>query len=536
MTGLKTYIRIAKEKMHISMNSAAFLCLFLYNAAIFVGRYIADVSINWKSLLIPVLLLGAFSFTVLLACLCGYLTGISFRDVASERQCHCTFFLTFFIAFGILAAYYYAFFPGTYSPDSNEQLNEAISGVYSDWHPFIHTFLFFTIPMRLFKAEEAIVFLQIIYFTLGFSYLMMTLRKYGCPKWLCASGVLFVILAPVTGNIMMHPWKDCGLAIFSSVATAHYIHIVLTKGAWLNKKWNMLACSVFWVLTVLVRHNAVLFVLPMIVSAVWSGWKNKRKLFSTVVLFLAVLFLIKGPFYHAYSVKKPGGRLSESVGMCMVIMGNVERNCWDSMDKETADFLYRVASKEIWEEKYVLGNFNSVKFDKSTDTNVIDKAGLKNVLDYTLRAFKTSEMYGFQAFFSLTGIIWKLDGDSRWDITAEADTDKTEIAVNAGRQRKMRELVENWKTLIQKSLLNYPFYYIGWLNLALVSISMSAINERGGIKNAFIGMPLLCYNFGTALLLTGFDWRFFYITYPIAMPMIFLVIRAEQGGEQECGK
>ncbi len=44
-------------------------------------------------------------------------------------------------------------------------------------------------------------------------------------------------------------------------------------------------------------------------------------------------------------------------------------------------------------------------------------------------------------------------------------------------------------------------------------------------KNIMIVAPLLCCNFGTALLLTGFDWRFFYLTVPLSFLFIFLIIR-----------
>lgn len=313
------------------MNRTAFLCLFLYNAAAFVGGYIADVSIKWMSLLIPLLLLGALGLTVVLDQLYGYVRRRKFKDTVSTKQCRCTFLFVFAVTLGILAVYYYAFFPGAYTPDSYVQLDQAFTRTYSDWHPFIHTFLFFTVPLRLFGAEEAIVFLQILYFAFGFSYLIATIRKYGCPKGICAVSVLLVVLAPVTGHIMMYPWKDCGLAIFSTVSTAHYVHIVMTQGAWLGRKRNILACGIFWVLTMLVRHNAVLFVFLMIALSIWIGWKNRRGLFLTTALSLAVLFLIKGPLYNVYSVEKPGERLVETTGMCMVIMGNVLVNCPDAL-------------------------------------------------------------------------------------------------------------------------------------------------------------------------------------------------------------
>lgn len=105
------------------------------------------------------------------------------------------------------------------------------------------------------------------------------------------------------------------------------------------------------------------------------------------------------------------------------------------LDKETTEFLYRVAPSEVWEEAYCLGSFNLVKVSAETNLNAIEEAGLKNVLKYTLRAFKASQMHSLQAFLRLTGMVWKLDGDMTWGVTASAATNRTEIAVNTDRQQ-----------------------------------------------------------------------------------------------------
>lgn len=514
------------------VRKAALVCMFVYNAAVLIGSYIADVSIYWRTWILPILLIWAACLTAILDRLCNDVLRKDVKGNVSAKQCRYAFWMTFAVTFGILAAYYYAFFPGAYSPDSNGQLNEAVTGVYSDWHPFIHTFLFFTLPMQIFCAEEMIVFLQLSYFALGFAYLMMTVRKYGCPKWLCIVGVLWVVLAPVTGNIMMFPWKDCGMAIFSTVSVAHYIHIIMTKAKWLEKKWNILACSVFWTLTFLVRHNAVLFVFPMAAVALLVGWANKKRVISVIVLFLALLLLAKEPFYRAYHVEKPGNRVLETTGMCMVIMGNIVKNCPDFMSREALDFLYSVTPKEVWDEIYVPGNFNDVKWN-GINVEVIEEEGLWNILKYTLEAIRVSPMYSLQAFFRLTGMVWRLDGDMYWDFGAWADISKTELVLNAARQSKVMELLNNWHLLIDKGIWKYPMHYIGWLHLGLISFSLAAIRKRRDIWKASVGMPLLCYNFGTALLLTGFDWRFFYMTFPVAIPMIFLVIKMAQRGEEQ---
>lgn len=517
---------LQKIKDICSIRKVPFACLYIYISAVLIGTYIADISINCRTLIIPILLLGAMYFALFLYHLCEYaLIAGKGEEHISKEECKFSFLFAFVVVFCSFLVYYFAFFPGAFAPDSNSQLNQAVSGVYSDWHPFIHTFLFFTIPMKVFGAEEMIVLLQFLYFSFGFAYLIMTIRKYGCPRRISVAVVFLVAFAPASGNIMMYPLKDCGLSIFSTIATAHYINIILTEAEWLKKKKNLFVCSFFWTLTTLVRHNAILLTFPMIVSTLWTGWKNRKQVVYTIILFLAMLLFTRGFLYQIYHVEKPGDRILETTGMCMTVMGNVVKNQPDSLDKETLDFLYRVSPKEVWQESYQTGSFNSIKWNSETNTDVIEEEGLQNILKYTWKAFNASEKYAFQAFLSLTGMVWKVDGNKVGDVHAFADVDKTDLALNADMQEKAVILLRNWENFVNKSILNYPMNYIGWYNLMLFSFSLIMIKKRCDLRKAFIGTPLLCYNFGTALLLTGFDWRFFYLTLPIAIPMIFLVVK-----------
>lgn len=524
-----------QRMVHPHMNGVAFLILFAYIAIVFLAEFVAysETNLAVYAIAVPLLLLAAFFTAVILDWLFHFLQGKRLQGGASKRTCWYTFFGSFFAAFVILAMHFYGFFPGAFSHDSEVQLTEALTGVYSDWHPFVHTFLFFTIPLRLFGAAEMIVFLQILYFSIGFAYLMMTLRRYGCPQWFCVVWGAFLLFTPATGNFLMYPWKDCGLAIFSMITTAHYFHIVLTKGQWLKKKRNIFACGLFWALTTLVRHNAVLFVVPIVISALWFGWKNKKRVFAAIALFLTIFAVVKGPIYQAYSVEKPGYRLVETTGMCMVIMGNAVVECPEALDAEVLDFLYRVSPREVWEEKYYLGHFNDVKSHPATNANVIEEAGLENILGYTWKTFRAAPIQSLKAFFKVTGMIWQLTGDRIWEAGASASTEKTELILNAQLQGNIRELTSGWNRFVCMSLLEYPMYFIGWQSLALIAFSLAAIRKWSDLKRAFIGVPLLCHNFGTALLLTGFDWRFFFITFPITIPMLFLIRKTTQEADLE---
>lgn len=512
-----------------SARKISLLCLYFYFVFIFIGQYIAGVSIELKTWIVPVLCAGAVPAAGLADRACGALLEMNLNRRGSRKEEIIWFFGTFAGAMGILGMYYYAFFPGAFSPDSNGQLSQVLSGSYSDWHPLLHTLLFFTVPMKVFQAEEMIVFLQLVYFSAGLAYLTATVRKYGCPRSVCALGVCFVLFSPVTGNILMYPWKDCGLAIFAMAAVAHYINIILSRGEWLRKKRNVLACGLFLGFTTLMRHNAVLFTFSMMAALLANGWKEyrRRALLAAAVCIITVA-AVKGPLYHIYRIEKPGGRVLESTGMCMTMMGNVVKNCPELLDEEIRDFLYEVSPKEVWQKANILGGYNGVKWNKETNNQVIEEAGAGKILEYTFRSFWAAKRVSLQAFFRVTGMVWKLDGDLDWGIGASADTEKTEIVINAEWQSKVRTSLTNWKNLMGKSILRFPMNYLGWADLALTALALTALGRRKSPAVILHAAPLLCYNFGTALLLTGFDWRFFYLTFPLIIPTVFLLARDTQ--------
>lgn len=531
--GINFMEKILNYDLHTFLNLSArkwsLLCLFLYVLFVFVGQYITGVSIELKMWVLLLFLFGAVIVVVVTDKISRCVLRMDTSKKGTGKELTIWFAVCFVCTFVCLLTCYYALFPGAFSPDSNNQLYQATSGGYSDWHPFIHTFLFFTVPMKLFNAEEMIVFLQIMYFSIALAYLIMTIRKYGCPRNICVLGIAIVLLSPVTGNILMYPWKDCGLAIFSMVSMAYYINIILSQGEWLQKKRNMVLCSLFLVLTMLVRHNAVLFILPMMAAVLILGWKKyKRQVFLAIIIFAAILFFIKVPVYRIFRVEKPDNLVRETMGMCMVVMGNVVKNCPEKLDNEVREFLYDVSPKDVWEETYETGDFNSVKWHSETDVTLIEEAGRGKILRYTLSTFRASKMYSLQAFLQLTGMVWRLDGDLNWWIGGSADTEKTDLVLDTERQAEIRRMLEDWRIFVDKSVLKYPMNYIGWFNLALIALAIAGIQKkRDGVK-IFHALPLLCYNFGTALLLTGFDWRFFYLNFPLIIPTLFLLVKSTQ--------
>ena len=64
--------------------------------------------------------------------------------------------------------------------------------------------------------------------------------------------------------------------------------------------------------------------------------------------------------------------------------------------------------------------------------------------------------------------------------------------------------------------------------ILLLLFSAVAKIGSGGLKKAFAVIPLICYNFGTMLLLTGHDFRFFHLNFVIVIPLLYILFSAEK--------
>ncbi len=75
----------------------------------------------------------------------------------------------------------------------------------------------------------------------------------------------------------------------------------------------------------------------------------------------------------------------------------------------------------------------------------------------------------------------------------------------------------------------YVFQYTGIMNLAVLCsvLAKNNLKKTGGWKRSLFALPLLAYNFGTMLLLTGADFRFFYVSFLVCPVVVFAMFHAD---------
>lgn len=449
--------------------------------------------------------------------------GLEIKNALRDRRIRsfifaiCVFALTFFI----LRSWQNAFYPGSFSPDSIEQYKQTQAGEYNDWHPVLHTWLFFGLPNLFSDSPALIVTLQLIWFSLAVAYLFYVLYTEGCPKAFMAVAWAYLVLNPNTACIMLYPWKDSAFTILALVVFSQLVRIYQSDGVWILKWQNTIAFSLFCFLANGVRHNAILLILP-IFPIIFVFFKQARKRIAiTAVIFAVLTLLLKFPIYSAADVGSPKHRTTEVMGLPMTVLADVYMNDRDALSEEAIDFLDSLAKPKSWEKHYTFGSFNSFKWSDGTIYDKIDQEGAEKILEYTAEAAKNSPDTVKRSVFELTKMVWSFDGGGGWNIGYGISSNDN--GIRAEYDDEGASAFSSYRKMINGSFAKYLFNYVGVIIALLLFFAVARIG-KSGFSRVFSVMPLMVYNFGTMLLLTGHDFRFFHLNFVVIIPLIYIML------------
>ncbi len=447
------------------------------------------------------------------------------REYSKKHKSLIAFAIVFVVTFLVYFYWQRGFWPGSFSPDSLEQYGQALSGEYNDWHPVLHTWLFFGLPMLFSSSPAFIVTLQIIWFSLAVAYLYFVLYRSGCGRAFMLLSYIFVITNPNTALIMLFPWKDSALTIFATVIFAQVIRIYETKGEWLCKPQNLCSFTLFCFFANGVRHNAVLIIAPLIlILYVFFKSARRRLIFSAVILIAATLIL-KLPIYSLAGVESPDRRQAETLGLPMTVLQNIYMEDRDALSEEAIEFMDSLATQENWEKYHQFSNFNSIKWSDGEISYKIEEEGAGKILKYTIQGAANSPKVALRSVIALTSMVWSVDGGSGWGIWPSIT--KNELGIEPAYDEEKRDALLSYRQITSSYATRYLFNFVGVIILLLLFSAVAKIGS-GGLKKAFAVIPLICYNFGTMLLLTGHDFRFFHLNFVIVIPLLYILFSAEK--------
>ena len=419
-----------------------------------------------------------------------------------------------------------AYYPGSFSYDETWQYGQAISGIYGDWHPVWHTIVFFTIPLKIFGKPAAIVITQNIYLALILGYMAVTIAEIWNIKAAILS-IAYIVLNPYVGYIMLYPVKDVAFALSGLLCSVIAVRLVLKRGG-TDKLWKLIAFGILLSWTTLFRHNAILFTAPLI--AILTFHIDKKTWFKIFAAFAVSLFVIKVPLYSALNVNKRANLVVEITGVPLTVIGNVVKETPDRLDEELSEFAYSIAPQEEWKKSYKCGSFNSLKFT-GVDTTATQKQGLFGMLKLMHKCFRLSPQASFRALFALTDIVYGFETGLEGDRGAEIVKNDYGIAYPSVRNKACLTLISTYSSFINGTVFKYlRTYGVALFAMLVFVLGRLKFNSWKSWKKALMFAPIFCYDFGTMLLLTGDDSRFFFITFLIT-PLIITFALTKNGDE-----
>ena len=428
----------------------------------------------------------------------------------------------YLIPLAVFAVYFLACYPGGYSADSLNQYMQAIENQYNDWHPVLHTLLAFELPLTLTNGWiGSVVLVQSLCFCAVIGYTCQVIRKhFGMIPAVVT--MAWIVMSPLVMLTAMHPWKDVGFAICALLMSAYALQTVASKGKWLCRPVNMLCFVILAAVTSIIRHNGILFTVPLILGVIlFLSWKRALALlFCVALLFVTV----KGPVYNVLQVEDPGRRQVEMLGLPMAVIGAVATESPELLDEETKTFIYQVTPKEVLEAEYEFGNFNSFKFEPETNLEVIEQYGAAKVVSMMLRCIKAAPKTSFRSILELTGRIFMLK--DAYIGYVYPNVSKNDYGIEQSPNMTLLKLCKVYVNTAIK-YATPVFMYLGIQHLILLVALMAKVklNRRRDWSKVLIVLSVFCYNFGSGLLLSAWAdmFRFFFYTFPL-VPVLLLII------------
>lgn len=502
-----------------------------FSAAIFIGNDRYTLYFLFSVVIIFLLSVIICPKVIRLVSKIGISSSSSAGELGGKKKIlfNAIFFVVPLICFLI---YYFAFYPGGFSIDSLSQYEQAIGNSYNDWHPVIQTLFAFKLPLTLTGGwAGSIVLFQILCFSAALWYSLVTILKHTNLKYAVAA-MMFMLLNPYVGYIVMYPWKDVSFAIGSLILISCSLNIFFTKGKWITKPLNMAVFIIVSVLTAMFRHNAILFVFPLLFAVIFFVTKKRGLIMCLSVL--ALLAGIKYPLFTIMNVESPDQRQVETLGLPMTIIGAAVAHDPDALDEEIIDFAYRVAPKEVWEEEFKSGSYNSIKWHGKTDNYVIEEYGAIKILKMTAKCMVSSPLTTVDSLIRLTGASY-VPYDV-YDSAIKPYIASNTIGLTEQGNTILQTLVLAWNNSVQK-IIGFIFNLgIAHLILIVVMLSKCKLNKFKDWRKIFFAVPVFAYNYGTSLLLTGYGDppRFFFYTL-ILLPviLIFFLKSENEGGTDE---
>lgn len=451
--------------------------------------------------------------------LCRKLTIIPALQEPTARGGRLVVVLSFLLTLGVMLTAQFAFFPGSFCNDNITQLLQVYSGNYENWHPVLHTWLFFTLPLKLVPQHWFIVTLQLVWFSLAVSYFLYVLYTSRCPRWLLIAAWFYTVCNPNSIDLMLYPMKDSAMTIFCLVLFSQLIRIYHSRGQWLKRPVNLVLFSVFGFLCMGMRHNAVLLIAPVFLFLLIFWKPIRRQVAASAGLLLALVLLWQNAVLPLANVADPGQRPVELLGLPMTVLCDIYVTEPHALSPEAREFMDSLAQESEWTQ-FSQSNFNSIKWCNADLIPAVNQEGAGKILKFVLDSARNAPKTALKSFANLTHLVWGVENTRGFVLGEEIGING--CGIEAAYNPTLKFFLTSWRQYCNVSVLKYVFTLLGPSILLLLFLAVSQLG--GNLRAVFLVLAPMAYNFGTMLLLSGPDYRFFHMNYVILIPLIYIIL------------
>lgn len=224
-----------------------------------------------------------YSYILLCFVFCGFLLSAVFVYTRWKGVYRWVFALFLLFSFYLTLSVY---FPGVYTNDSADQLRQALTDHYDDWHPPLMAW-FWSVLIKTTGRIESLMICHLLFMMVGAIYWAKIFERLKMGYLSLIIPVLF--LSPIVINFSGVVWKDVGFA------SALFLTCGIV-GVALIDKYISLRCSlvVVGLLTYAfgVRLNGVFAVFPITLFLVWTIFSTRIQKFSNFSKFATFAFSV----------------------------------------------------------------------------------------------------------------------------------------------------------------------------------------------------------------------------------------------------
>ena len=443
------------------------------------------------------------------------------RQLSRPRIAFWFSFLTIIIT--RILVLHFGLYPGNLTPDSVNQINQILSGSYSNHHPFYHTQVIricLNLGMALFHSMNASVatfcLIQVLFTAACFSLAVSTIAQMRVPKWIVLCSMIFFICMPYHLIYSITVWKDVPFGCFMLLLVLSLYRLLAGIG---KSTVNIILFGAASLGACLFRSNGF-FVMVLLLAAFVVLWKKKYPVILIVLLStLAVSFVLKHPVLEYLNVRQPDTIESLSIPAQQIARVVAEDHPLKDWERDTLSLVVDLNEIPAAYQKIVSDPIKDLVRQKGNQCLLVE-----NKWDYIRVYFSLGSRYPgvfARAWIDQTKGYWNA-GYSFW--TWNTDVSRNEFDVTRIiRSSFLYNLLNIYLYSFSQIQLLRLFVSIGlfvWFDLVMLYISLLR-KDRIGI---FMCLPILMTVLSLLIATPVFsEFRYIYAAFCV-MPVVAVIV------------